>query len=89
MRAARLGPQLRDQALSVWVHSLDRAPAGPSFENMRDALGAEAAATSHSLYCAAPAAFADFGVGAGSSLRVRGTRSATVVTSTALPSDCP
>jgi extracellular elastinolytic metalloproteinase len=87
-RALALGLS-NDAALSVWVHSLDRAPAGPSFENMRDALGAEAATTSHALYCAAHAAFADFGVGAGSSLRTKGTKSATVVTSTALPSDCP
>jgi extracellular elastinolytic metalloproteinase len=77
-----------EAALSVWVHSFNRAPAGPSFENMRDALGAEAATTSHALYCAAHAAFAEFGVGQGSSLRTKGTKSATVVTSSALPADC-
>ncbi len=87
-RALALG-LTSDQALSVWVHSLDRAPSGPSFENMRDALGAEAATTSHALYCAAYAAFADYGIGVGSSLRVKGSRSATVTVSTALPADCP
>jgi extracellular elastinolytic metalloproteinase len=87
-RALALGVSNTD-ALGVWVRSLNRAPAGPSFENMRDALGEEAALTSHALYCAAHAAFAEFGIGAGSSLRVRGTRSAVVVTSSALPSDCP
>jgi hypothetical protein len=87
-RALALGLSA-NQVLSVWVHSLDRAPSGPSVENMRDALGAEAATTSHALYCAAHAAFAEFGAGAGSSLRTKGTKSATVVESFALPSDCP
>jgi extracellular elastinolytic metalloproteinase len=87
-RALALGLS-SSQALSVWVQSLNRAPSGPSVENMRDALGAEAASTSHALYCAAHAAFAEFGIGAGSSLRTKGTRSATVVESFALPSDCP
>jgi extracellular elastinolytic metalloproteinase len=87
-RALALGLS-NDAALSVWVHSLDRAPSGPSVENMRDALAAEAATTSHDLYCAAHAAFAEFGIGVGSSLRTKGTRSAVVVESTALPADCP
>ncbi len=87
-RALALG-LTSDQALSVWVHSLDRAPSGPSVENMRDALGAEAATTSHDLYCAAYAAFAEFGMGVGSSIRVKGSKSATVTESYALPSDCP
>lgn len=87
-RALALG-LTSDQALSVWVHSLDRAPSGPSVENMRDALGAEAATTSHDLYCAAYAAFAEFGMGVGSSIRLKGSKSATVTESYALPSDCP
>lgn len=87
-RALALG-LTSDQALSVWVHSLDRAPSGPSVENMRDALAAEAATTSHDLYCATHAAFAELGMGVGSSLRVKGSRSATVVESYAVPADCP
>ncbi len=87
-RALALGLS-SDQALAVWVQSFNRAPSGPSVENMRDALAAEAATTSHALYCAAWGAFAEFGIGAGSSLRVKGSRSATVVESSALPADCP
>jgi hypothetical protein len=78
-----------DTAFGIWVRSLNRAPAGPSVENMRDALAEEAATVSHAAYCAAWGGFAEFGIGVGSSLRVRGTRSATVVESFTVPADCP
>jgi len=78
------------QALSVWVHSLDRAPSGPSYENLRDALAAEAATVTPALRCAVWEAFAHFGIGQGSSATLtKGGRAVSVVESFAVPADCP
>jgi hypothetical protein len=85
-RALALGLS-SDAVLAVWVNSLNLAPAGPSYENMRDALVAQAG-TNTPLACAAWSAFAEFGIGVGSTARTRGTRSAVVTTSFTVPAEC-
>jgi hypothetical protein len=84
------GPERRSTLFDYWVDGMNYTRIQPTFEDMRDGLLQSVAQTGTAAdRCTVWSAFAQYGVGAGSSSMVHGDFSVTITPSFMKPSDCP
>ena len=77
--------------LDHFVDGMNFTPASPTYENMRDGLlqSVELASGQNARWCHVWTAFAQFGIGVGSSATINANGTVTTTPSTSKPANCP